>query len=60
MTSSDTAIFNSFMAEELVHAEQYDNILFFGWQYGSELDGSSVGTNLSPETKRIYKKYLKK
>lgn len=48
------------MAEELVHAEQYDNILFFGWQYGSELDGSSVGTNLSPETKRIYKKYLKK
>lgn len=60
LTSSDTATFNSFIAEELVHAEQYDNILFFGWQYASELDGSSVGANFSPETKRLYQKYLKK
>ena len=60
LTSSDTATFNSFIAEELVHAEQYDNILFFGWQYVSELDRSSVGANFSPETKQLYQKYLKK
>ena len=59
-SSSDFATFNRFIAEELIHAEQYDNILFFGWQFASELDVSSIGANFPPETKRLYQKYLQK
>ena len=60
LPSSDLATFNRFIAEELVHAEQYDNILFFGWQFASELDVSSIGANFPPETKRLYLKFFKK
>lgn len=60
LPSSDLATFNRFITEELVYAEQYDNILFFGWQFASELDVSSIGANFPPETKRLYQKFLKK
>lgn len=59
LPGSDLATFNRFIAEELLHAERYDHILFFGWQFASELDESSVGANFPLETKRLYQKYLK-
>ena len=55
----DPATFNSFIATQLQYAEQYDNILFFGWQFVSEIDVSAAGVNFPPETKRLYQKYLK-
>lgn len=55
----DPATFNSFIATQLKYAEQYDNILFFGWQFVSEIDASATGVNFPPETKRLYQKYLK-
>lgn len=51
--------FNSFTIEQLGYADQYDHILFFGWQYVSEIDSSTAGKLFSVETKALYKKYLK-
>lgn len=56
----DLATFNSFISTQLGYAEQYDNILFFGWQFVSEIDISTAGMYFPPETKRLYQKYLKK
>ncbi len=55
----DGATFNRFIASQLAYAEQYDNILFFGWQFTSELGSSAAGMNFPPETRRLYSKYLK-
>lgn len=55
----DEATFNRFIAAQLSYAEQYDHILFFGWQFASELGSSSAGMNFPLETKRLYSKYLK-
>lgn len=56
----DTATYNRFIAEQLRYAQHYDHIIFFGWQYVSELDPSTAGAYFSPETKRVYASYLKK
>ena len=56
----DTALFNGFIAEQLGYADQYDHIIFFGWQFVSEIDLSTAGVNFAPATKRLYQKYLKK
>lgn len=56
----DSATFNSFIAEQLRYANQYDHIMFFGWQYVSELDPTTAGAFFPPETKRVYASYLKK
>ena len=60
MSPWDLGTFNSFIATQLGYAEQYDNILFFGWQFVSEIDISTAGMNFPPETKRLYQKYLRK
>lgn len=54
-----SATYNSFTAEQLGYADQYDHIIFFGWQFVSEIDLSTAGVNFTPETKRLYQKYLK-
>jgi hypothetical protein len=56
----DLGTFNSFIATQLGYADQYDNILFFGWQFVSEIDVDSAGRYFAPETKLLYQKYLKK
>lgn len=55
----DLPTFNSFIAEELAYAADYDGVLFFGWQFVSEIDIAAAGMNFTPETKLLYKKYLK-
>ncbi len=55
----DSATYNRFIAEQLRYAEQYDHIMFFGWQYVSELDPTTAGAFFPPETKRVYASYLK-
>jgi hypothetical protein len=55
----DLATFNAFIALELVHAEQYDHIMFFGWQFASELDPASIGARFPAATKALYRKYLR-
>ncbi|MFA6313433.1 MAG: hypothetical protein WCV99_20940 [Sterolibacterium sp.] len=55
----DLAIFNSFIAEELGYAEQYDGIVFFGWQFVSEIDIDTAGMYFPAATKQLYRKYLK-
>lgn len=51
--------FNSYMAQHLGYAPLYDNVLFFGWQFTSELDPRSAGMYFPAETKRLYQKYLR-
>ncbi|MCX7175185.1 MAG: hypothetical protein NT159_14950 [Proteobacteria bacterium] len=55
----DLAVFNSFIAEELGYAEQYDGMVFFGWQFVSEIDIGTAGKFFPTATKQLYKKYLK-
>jgi hypothetical protein len=55
----DNAVFARFIEQQLRDAEQYDHILFFGWQFTSELDPATAGTHFPAETKRLYSKYLK-
>jgi hypothetical protein len=55
----DSATFNRFITAQLSYAEQYDHVLFFGWQFTSELNGESAGINFPPDTKQLYRKYLK-
>jgi hypothetical protein len=59
MPSWDLTTFNGFIAEELTYAAGYDGVLFFGWQFVSEIDMAAAGMNFTPETKLLYKKYLK-
>ncbi len=55
----DLATFRSYITEELTYASGYDGVLFFGWQYASELDNTSRGALFDADTKRIYQRYLK-
>lgn len=55
----DTTTFNAYMAQQLAYADQYDHLIFFGWQHTSELDSTFAGRHFSAETKRVYSKYLK-
>lgn len=59
LSSTDLPTFNAYIAQHLVDAERYDNILFFGWQFASELDPASTAANFPAETKRLYRKYLR-
>lgn len=56
----DVAAFNGLMRTQLSLAQQYDHIIFFGWQFVSELPMSFAGNHFSTETKLIYAPYLKK
>ncbi len=55
----DTVLFNQFIAEELQYAEQYDHLIFFGWQFVSELDPNTAGIFFSADTRQLYRKFLK-
>ena len=55
----DSATFDAFIARQLVYAESYDHILFFGWKFASELDSATQGQYFSPQTRALYAKYLK-
>ena len=55
----DAAMFNAYIAHQLGLAEQYDHMIFFGWQHTSELDPAYAGKHFSVESKRVYEKYLK-
>ena len=55
----DLTNFNGFIAEQLGYSDQYDHILFFGWQYVSEIDSSTAGKFFPAASKALYKKYLK-
>lgn len=55
----DVTTFNAYMAQQLVYAEQYDHLIFFGWQHTSELDPAFAGRLFPTESKRVYSKYLK-
>lgn len=55
----DVAAFNGLMRTQLMLAPQYDHIIFFGWQFVSELPVSFAGRHFSSETKLIYAPYMK-
>lgn len=55
----DGAMFDAFIARQLAYAEGYDHILFFGWQFASELGTETQGRHFPPQTKALYAKYLK-
>ena len=55
----DLPMFNDFIRQQLVYAQTYDHVLFFGWQFVSEIDMAAAGMNFSPETKLLYKQYFK-
>lgn len=55
----DVAAFNGLMGTQLMLAQQFDHIIFFGWQFVSELPASYAGMNFSSQTKQLYAPYLK-
>lgn len=55
----DLPTFNNFIAQQLAYAEEYDHMIFFGWQSVSEIDRSAAGVNFPLETKLLYKKYFR-
>lgn len=57
--SWDVHAFNRLMAAQLAQAPQYDNLIFFGWQFVSELPANYAGLYFTEETRRIYAAYLK-
>jgi hypothetical protein len=59
MPAWDTATFNAFTQQQLATAESYDAILFFGWQFVSEIDISAAGMNFPAATRAMFSKYLK-
>lgn len=54
----DLATFRQFIAGELANAASYDGILFFGWQFASELTSAVTGASFDAETKSLYRAYL--
>lgn len=58
LASYDLQTFRNYIAEELTYAEGYDGVMFFGWQFASELDETSIGAKFDADTKRLYQKYL--
>lgn len=59
MPSYDVPTFRRYMTEELSYAKGYDGLLFFGWNFTAEEDGTIIGARFDPETKRVYQAYLK-
>jgi len=55
----NTATYNAFIKQQLVYAEGYDHILFFGWQFVSEIDASTAGMHFTGDTRALYSAYLK-
>lgn len=55
----DVQAFNGLMRSQLLQAANYDHIIFFGWQFVSELPASYAGVNFTDDTRRIYAAYLK-
>lgn len=51
--------FNSYISQQLLLAEQYDHIIFFGWQFTNELLPETAGARFPISTKNLYRKYLK-
>lgn len=56
--SWDRQLFRSYMETELRISDQYDAIIFFGWQETSELSKQSAGRLFEPETRAVYNKFL--
>jgi hypothetical protein len=54
-----TVIYNDLMRTQLSHANRYDHVVFFGWQFVSELPASYAGKYFTPDTRAIYKDYLR-
>jgi hypothetical protein len=55
----DTATFNAFTKEQLAAAESCDNIMFFGWQFVSEIEPGAAGMFFPADTRALFSKYLK-
>lgn len=55
----DTPTFNALMTEQLRLALQYDHLIFFGWQFVSELPMAFAGQHFGRDTKQVYANYLK-
>lgn len=54
----DLGLFRSFVAGQLGLADRYQGLIFFGWQFASELDGAIVGAAFDAETRALYGSYL--
>lgn len=59
MPSYDLVAFRGYMREELSYAKGYDGLLFFGWNFTAEEDGTIIGNRFDAETKRVYQDYFK-
>ncbi|MBC7619772.1 MAG: hypothetical protein H7293_12455 [Candidatus Saccharibacteria bacterium] len=59
MPAYDLTTFRSYMREELTYAKGFDGLLFFGWNFTAEEDGTIIGKRFDAETKRVYQDYLK-
>ncbi len=55
----DSAAFTTHINAQLSHAGRYDHVLFFGWQFVSELTPLWAGRNLPPSLKALYGPFLR-
>lgn len=56
----DKQAFRDYMQTELQISDSYDTIIFFGWQETSELSVQTAGRFFEPETRALYRRFLKK
>jgi len=54
-----TVTYNELMRVQLSHASRYDHVVFFGWQFVSELPAAHAGKYFSSDTRAIYRDFLK-
>ena len=55
----DRELFRQYMATELQISDSYDGIIFFGWQETSDLSKETAGRLFEPETRAVYRRFLK-
>ena len=54
----DLSVFRGFIAEELAMTPAYDGVLFFGWQFASEIDTAITGNRFDAQTKELYRRFM--
>lgn len=58
LESWDLSVFRGFIAEELAMTPAYDGVLFFGWQFASEIDTAITGNRFDAQTKELYRRFM--
>lgn len=59
MPAWDSDAFRRYLTLTLADAERYDHLMFFGWQFVSELDMASAGMHFDATTRALYARFFR-